>query len=381
MAWDSIVGQQRVKGLLAATLRQNRLAHAYLFSGPEGVGKDAVAIELAKVLNCEHGTVESCESCPSCAKFASLQHPNLHLIFALPVGKGEVSGDSPTGKLSGEDLALLREQIVLKAKNLYHNIVLPKASTIKVNSIRGIRSSSALTAYGSGKKVFIIMDAEQLNDEASNALLKTFEEPHENTLLILTTAHPDVLLPTIVSRCQQIRFDYLHDVEIQQALQRRESLDAEKAALFARIANGSYSRALELMSSTLLEQRKASVEYLRSALRRSRVELFQTIDQIVTGLERAEIEEFLNILQSWLRDAAAMQEGSDKIINVDDIESLKKFVAHYSEIDYVSLFRVIGRSISLLNKNVYIPLILINLAVDLRKSILRSSPEQKVSSA
>lgn len=363
-----------------AILQRNRLAHAYVFSGPEGVGKDAVAIELAKVLNCEHGTITSCESCPSCAKFGSLQHPNLHLIFALPVGKGETAGDSPTEKLSGEDLASLREQVVLKAKNPYHKIVLSKASTIKVNSIRGIRTSSALTSYGSGKKVFVVMDAEQLNDEASNALLKTVEEPHENTLLILTTAHPDLLLPTIVSRCQQIRFDYLRDVEIQQALQQRENLDAEKASLFARIANGSYSRALELMSSTLLEQRKASVDYLRSALRRSRVELFQTIDQIVSGSERAEIEEFLNILQSWLRDAAALQEGSDKVINVDDIESLKKFVAHYSEADYVSVFRAIGRSISLLNKNVYIPLILMNLAIDLRKSILRTSPEQKVSS-
>src|SRR5512140_2087223 len=173
MSWQSVIGQHRVKELLVSTLRRNRLAHAYVFSGPEGVGKDAAAIELAKVLNCDAQGTEACDSCPSCLKFASLQHPNLHLVFALPVGKGEKLGDGPLAKLSEEDVAAVQEQVSRKARDPYHILSVPRATTIKINSIRELRKESALSAFSQGKKVFLIVDAENLNDEASNAILKT----------------------------------------------------------------------------------------------------------------------------------------------------------------------------------------------------------------
>jgi len=375
MAWKSVIGQERVKDFLISSLRQNRLAQAYLFSGPGGVGKDALAIELAKALNCNNGALEACGTCSNCVKFQSLQHPNLHLIFSLPVGKYEVSGDPPLEKLTDEQISAIKEQLAAKAQNLYHDIVVPKANAIKVNSIREIRRTSSLRSFGNGKSVFVIMDADQLNDESSNALLKTLEEPHENNLLILTTARPDYLLPTIVSRCQQVRFDILRNEEIQDALVRREQLDASRAAIIAQLANGSYTRALELISTSLLELRDEGVNFLRSALHRTRENLLQTVDNIAIGSERSEIEQFLYLLQSWLRDTVASREGSGRVINIDDLEALKKFVDHYSEIDDAAVARSIQRAISLLNKNVYIPLILLNLGIELRKLILPKSSE------
>ncbi|MGA2622447.1 MAG: DNA polymerase III subunit [Bacteroidota bacterium] len=375
MAWKSVIGQERVKDLLISSLRQNRLAHAYLFSGPGGVGKDALAIELAKVLNCENAVFEACDTCSNCVKFQSLQHPNIHLIFSLPVGKNEVSGDPPLEKLTDEQISTVKEQLALKAQNLYHDIVVPKATTIKVNSIREIRRTLSLRSFGKGKSVSIIMDADQLNDESSNALLKTLEEPHENNLLILTTARPDYLLPTIVSRCQQVRFDILRNEEIQDALVRRKQLDASRAAIIAQLANGSYARALELISTSLLELRNEAVEFLRSALHRKREDFLQAIDNIVTGSNRPEIEQFLYLLQSWLRDTMAAREGSGRVVNIDNLDALKKFVDHYPEIDDVAVARLIQRAISLLNKNVYIPLILLNLGIELRKLILPKSSE------
>src|SRR5271169_3114747 len=146
MSWQTILNQERVKKILQASLDSGRISHAYLFTGPEGAGKSVTAIELAKVVNCDQKTSVACGKCPSCKKFDSLQHPNLNIIVPLPVGKNEVSGDAPLAKLSDEEIAVLREQLKLKAGNPYHDIVMPKATEIKVNSIREIRRGAALTA-------------------------------------------------------------------------------------------------------------------------------------------------------------------------------------------------------------------------------------------
>ena len=102
-------------------------------------------------------------------------YPNLRLIFALPVGKGEKVGDSPMAKLAEDEAAAVLEQIALKAADPYHVIGVPRATTIKINSIRELRKESSLSSFMAGKRVFLIIDAENLNDEASNAILKTLE--------------------------------------------------------------------------------------------------------------------------------------------------------------------------------------------------------------
>src|SRR5947207_1199986 len=110
MTWNTVIGQHGVKRILRSSIEGNRLAHAYLFSGPDGFGKSAAAIELAKTLNCETGTADACGKCRSCTKFASLQHPNLRLVYPLPVGKGEKNGDDPFAKMSDDDIALIQEE-------------------------------------------------------------------------------------------------------------------------------------------------------------------------------------------------------------------------------------------------------------------------------
>ena len=89
MSWSSIVGQERVKSLLRHTLQSGQIAHAYLFYGPEGIGKDTLAVEFAKTLNCTKGGIEACGVCPNCQRMDSFQHPNINLVFALPIGKNE----------------------------------------------------------------------------------------------------------------------------------------------------------------------------------------------------------------------------------------------------------------------------------------------------
>jgi DNA polymerase-3 subunit delta' len=373
MSWNSIINQKRVKELLLATLEHKRLAHAYVFSGPKGIGKDATAIELAKVLNCETGTFEACGRCGSCVKVSRLQHPNVNLIFALPTGKGEKLGDGPIAKLSEDEITSIQQQLEAKAANPYCKMNIPKATGIKINSIREIRKESTLTVFGTGKKVFIILDAENLNDQSSNALLKTLEEPHEDTLLILTTSQPDALLPTIISRCQQIRFDLLGNEEIKQALQERKGIGALQAELIARLANGSYYRALELTDATLNERRSDAINFLRTTLYKTRRDLLQEIERISSEYQKSDVEEFLLMLQVWLHAAMVKNEGYDSTEGLADGEAIHKFVAHHPDLDYSTLFLSTSKAISLLDKNVYISLILLNLALELRRIILPSS--------
>ncbi|HTK81790.1 MAG TPA: DNA polymerase III subunit delta' [Bacteroidota bacterium] len=379
MSWDSIIGQSRIKQVLRSAVASNRLAHAYLFSGAAGTGKSAMAIELAKVINCEQSGPDACGRCSSCLKMQSLQHPNLHLVFPLPVGKNEKYGDDPYVKLSDDDIASIQEELRLKSENLYHKIFLPKANTIKVNSIRDIRTESSMSMFDKGRRVFVVLDADYLADEGANALLKTLEEPHDDTMLILTTSSPDSLLPTIISRCQHVRFGPLADGDVADALKQRESLPAEKAKLVAKCANGSYSRALDLKDAELGERYDEAVSFLRSALYRPPHELLNEIDTLVAERERNEIAGALTLLESWLRETMLYGQGILKKEDVVNAETMEKFLRHHPAIDYQQSFQKLEYAISLLDKNVYIPLVLISLALELRAVIVEQTRDRRSS--
>jgi DNA polymerase-3 subunit delta' len=359
-----------VKAILAGMLGTGRIAHAYLFSGPEGAGQDPAAIEFARALLCERGGNEACGICRSCLKTRELQHPNLNIVFALPVGRNEKEGDAPLSKLSEAEIALVREQQRLKAQNPYHKIGVPRANAIKINSVREIRKGASLAGFEPGRKVFIILQAEDLSDHSANALLKTLEEPPGETVLLLTTSAQDRLLPTLVSRCQQIRFAPLTVDEIARALEQREEIPREDALVAARLSNGSYSRALERTSSDVGERRREAIDFLRAALLPSREVIGASIDGITHRYQKQEMEEFLLLLQDWLRDAMMLKEGSAEPGASEEREPLRKFVARYRAMNIAGALASVDRAVSLVNKNVYIPLILLNLALELRESIV-----------
>lgn len=370
--WHRVIGQQRVKNILLSALRTKRLPHAYLFIGNEGVGKDATALELVRVLHCEKKAEEACNVCSSCVKMNSLQHPDVKLITALPVGKGEKSDDAPMEKLSATEVQVVQEQYKLKSENPYHRIAIPKATVIKINSIREVRRQSAMSSLYRGKKIFILSNADEMGDEASNTLLKTLEEPPGDTLLILTTARPELLLQTIISRCQTVRFDPLTEDDIRVALIERESVERNQATLVARLANGSYVRALELLQADVGELRQDVVSFIRSALANSVVSLTEHIEKLAASKDRECIVRFLTLMLMWFRDAFVLLQGGE-IINLDQQEDLKKFTSKFADADLRKVMEAVEHSISLIYKNGYIPLVLLQLAVRLRRTILESS--------
>ena len=368
MAWNSIIGQQRVKKAIRAVLVSGRIPHAWLFTGPEGTGKDAVAIEIAKCMRCENLSedAEPCGTCRGCLTTSDLQNSNVQFIFALPSGKGENSrSDSPLLKLSDSEISLIQEEMHRKALNPYHNISIPRAQQIKISSVRQIRRDVAMSTTEPGKRVVIVSEAHLMRDEAANAFLKTLEEPSEQTLLILTTSHREQLLPTIVSRCQEVRFDLLNDEDIAGALADRQKVDPTTARLTAKLAGGSYSKAVELVEGDLNQYRFDVVSFLRGALKRSPVAAHTEIERITSGSDRSHLERVLDLLLLWLRDAFALRltDREDIVINQDQIPDIRSFNGKFGSAPLDKMIGAVEESIATIRRNAQPPLVLTVLAM------------------
>lgn len=368
MAWNTIIGQERVKNTVRSVLGSGRVPHAWLFTGPEGVGKDAVAIEVARCLRCENlgDFAEPCNTCRGCRSVAELQNANVQFVFALPTGKGEDGrSDSPMMKLSDSEISLIRDEIAVKAANPYHNISIPKAQQIKISSVRQIRRDVSMSATEPGKRVVIVSEAHLMREEAANAFLKTLEEPTSDTLLILTTSHRERILPTILSRCQEIRFDLLQDEEIAQALSERREVDPTTARLTARLARGSYSNAESLLESDVNQYRYDVVSFMRGALRRSPVAAHSEIERLTSGNDRSHLERMLDLLLLWLRDAFALRltGNDDVVINQDQLADIRSFNGKFGAAPLDRMIGTVESSIEAIRRNAQPPLVMTVLAM------------------
>ena len=159
----------------------DRIGSAYLFSGRRGCGKEWVAIEFSKLLNCERTGENACNECSSCIKFESLQHTNLKLIVPLPGSDKSTQSINPLDALKREELVYLTDAIAEKGKNPLSKIKVPRARRITINAIRDLRKTIFLKSQSSGRKMVLIFDAHLLSEgvgESANALLKILEEPN-----------------------------------------------------------------------------------------------------------------------------------------------------------------------------------------------------------
>lgn len=376
MTWDTIIGQQRAKRALRTALSQSRVPHAWLFTGVEGVGKDAAAIAVATFLRCENPGADAtpCGVCHGCTTTSSLRNANVRFVFALPSGKSEDGrSDSPLLKLTDAEISQIQEQIAMKATDPYHNISIPRAQQIKISSIREVRRDISMSATEPGWRVVIVSEAHRMGNEAANAFLKTLEEPSSRTILLLTSSSRERLLPTILSRCQEVRFDSLNEGEISAALVERNGLDATSAALLAKLSSGSYSRAVEMMSGDLAQIRFDVITFLRAALKRSPIAVHAEVERLTASPDRARLEQTLALLQLWLRDALALRSGAgeDFVVNRDQIEDLASFNAKFGDAPVPRLIELVEESIRAIRSNAQIPLVFVVLALRIAELCFR----------
>lgn len=380
MAWKEIIGQQRVKKILQRSIVEKRAHHAYFFWGLEGIGKDALALEFAKTVNCKKPiidgeTIEACNECSSCKKADNMQHPNIQYICSLPAGKGTDSrNDGPYSKLNDDQIALIQEELKHKSKNPYHRIAIPNANQIRVSSIRHVKRSLALGASESGRRCIIISNADEMNTESANAFLKTLEEPHDNITILITCSRHELILPTILSRCQQVFCEPLSEEDIAATLESKYSISEAEAKLAAAFSQGSFTKALEYLDEDMKKFRELVVNAFRISLKKHifRTDLYAFLDEIIKQKDKNKTRAFLVLLLIWMRDAFILSLNGDvsKVLNIDQADMLDRFAKNFRDKNFPLAIATIEKSISRIYKNVQIQLILISMFVELRKIFL-----------
>jgi len=271
--FNSLIGNAATKDAIKRFVSSRRVPNSLLFSGPEGVGKKQFALELARTLVCRQShDHEACGECVSCTRVNT---------FALP----------------GADAEGKHYDAVFFSEHPDVGLIVPFNRTLRVGSIRALEAEANYLPYEAPARIFIIDDAHKMNDAASNALLKTLEEPPSTSHIFLVTAQPDALLPTIRSRVQTLRFGPVASAEIEQFLLRTHEYSQDDARLIASTSNGSFSRALRSEPEAFRELRSQAVEILRASIIDGDLAKALSHSEKIGSRSTSEFEEFLDILQ------------------------------------------------------------------------------------
>jgi len=374
MSWNKIVGNERVKRILQLQLVEGRIANSYLFAGISGIGKEAMAIEFAKAMNCESPFIDdvshiACDNCKSCRQFNNFSHQNFELVYALPAGSGD---ETSTDKLSEAQIEEIKSLLEKKSHDQFTKIKLKGANTIRVNSIRDIKKKLSMSQGTKGKRVVVVSEAERMNTEASNAFLKTLEEPNNNISIILCTAKPDQLLPTIKSRCQVINFTPLSKKDIETKILKEHKVPIETAKIASELSMGSYTKALEYFDHNFLEMRKIIVDSLRNSLKKKnyRKDLSENIADMIKNYDKEEIIFLFQILSVWIRDAELIKAGNINISNPDNYEMIEKFATNFHNKNLLQINEIIEQSIYYINRNVILNGVIFQLFIKIRNYLL-----------
>jgi len=281
-----VVGHKQAVDLLKGALASERVAHAYLLTGPPQIGKRSLALDFAQALNCLKEE-KPCGQCLACSKIAHGSHPDVQVI------EGE-------------------------------------GGTIKIDQMRTLRREAALFPLEGRWKVYIIRQMEQATTEAANCLLKTLEEPPPHVVLMLTASEAEALLPTIVSRCQVLNLRPLTTETVQRSLQERWGVDVERARLLARLSGGRLGWAVTVsQNDAMLSRRDRHLDELMELMSQGRVQRLEYAQQISHDPEA--VRELLQLWLSWWRDLLLAASGSSaEIINIDREDTLKAQAERYS---------------------------------------------------
>lgn len=365
--FKNVVGQSRVKDFFTRVIREDRLSHAYIFSGMLGVGKSAIAFELAKILNCPNN---NCGVCPDCIQISKLQHQNLHLVFPLPSVSSRNREDHPLKGLSEREIEQIKEEVSRKAQNPYHRITISKAREILTQSIRHLSGEVSFSISKHNYNFVIIFQADTMNEHSANAFLKLLEEPPPKTIFILLTDLPKNLLPTILSRCQLIRFDLLSEEEIAKELisQGYSKEESEKVAL---VSNGSLRNALANLDLNLSEKFEAALNFLRVVAICDPPKVV-SLAKSLSKSERSELINLLKLMMNWFNDCLILKGelAERKLVFETYKENLEKFTERYKFANLQKAVELLEKAIDSINRNVYINLLLTDLMIQLNKTII-----------
>jgi DNA polymerase III subunit delta' len=311
MSFLDIYGHERQRAILQKAIAQERVGHAYLFSGINAVGKRTLACEFAKALNCDQleNFHDACGECSSCLKIRHLSHPDMIYIAA-------------------------------------------DGQFIRINAIREIQEQMKFRPLEGRWRAVIIDDADKMNDQAANALLKTLEEPSSANILILISSRPYSMPATIISRCRHMRFNPLPVTAIARFLMDAKEMEQEKACLLAGLSGGSIGRALELDQEDVVSQRAQFIQLLTDTHKNDPISLLNLASFF--GQDKKEIKQGLDILNSCFRDALIIKETGKKemLINQDKASFITVMAERLSGAQILQNISLVAQAWATIEQNV-----------------------------
>ena len=337
MQFKDVPGQETLKSHLIQGVKNGRVSHAQLFCGPEGSGGLALALAYAQYINCENpGDTDSCGVCANCNKYSKLIHPDLH--FCYPVsGKEKIS------------TAYLDEWRRVFLENPYLNIYQwietiaaeNKQGNITADEAREIIRKLTLKMFEGPYKVLIMWMPEYLKEEG-NILLKLIEEPPENTLLLFVAEDAEKIIGTIQSRTQRVQLLPLNEADVMQGLMQKYGLGEEQAREIARVADGNFNAAIELMAETENNYHELFRDWMLACKANQMRTMIEKVDEIA-DMGRLKQKNLLGYALYVFRSCMLYNHGVyDKLIsNTADqafISKFSRFVTEKNIDDFASKF-------------------------------------------
>lgn len=327
-----IVGHERSIDILRRTIAAQQVRHAYLFTGPPRIGKGLLAHRFAQTLLCTgdpdpHAVpTDPCNACLPCRKVMHGNHPDVHIVTKAP-----------------------DKQFIL------------------IEQIRVLQSDSARRTLEGRRNIFIIQNAHEMNLQAANCLLKTLEEPEPDVVLLLTVPDVGLLLPTILSRVQQIPMQLLTTTQIRTALEQHWEVEVQEAELIAALAAGRMGWAVQAVEDDeMLDERKSQLELLAKLPSHSRVQRFDMVQRLGTDSEK--VDALLDLWLLWWRDLVLTSNDClDLTVNVDMRDLLKKQAAKIGSAEAERMIRAILSTREAIEQNVNARVALEVLMLDIPK--------------
>jgi DNA polymerase III subunit delta' len=332
--FDLIRGQRQAIGLLSTLLRKGHIPHALVFTGIDGIGKQMAAKAFAMACNCTDpqpfqasqagsspaARTNACGQCRTCRRILADNHPDiLHLH--------------------------------------------PSGNMIRIAVIRDLIQRLSIKPYEQGKRIVIIAGSHAMNPEASNALLKILEEPPENTLLILTTRQTTDLLPTIISRCQQIRFSPLTRDVLVDLLTMNDTLTPEEASAATALSGGSYTQALKMVREGWIPRRNWLANEISGLNDQSTTSQLALAEKLAAG--KTQLPDTLAWLVSWYRDLIVFPFQPEQIVNHDLLHQIRAAAADADPLVLIGRMKAVQKALKQLQANANLRLTMDDLVLQL----------------
>lgn len=385
MQFKEVIGQQEVKFRLRKGIEDGRIAHTQLFLGPEGSGTLPMAIAYAQYINCSNRTeTDSCGICPSCIKFEKYSHPDLHFYF--PNTTTDSVKTLPESILFlNEWRAYLSKCSSYATKSAWHSYlgVGNKQGLINVRDAKTIVSKMPMRPYEADFKVVIIWLAERMNMEASNKLLKTLEEPPSKTLILLVAERYELIIPTVRSRAQLVKFNKIKDTDIENSLhqlnaQNTSGLDFSS---IAKIAKGNWNEALNQLNNT--ESINNNFLKFRQWLRLCFVPKTYTglfaFNQELARMGREKQKSFLNYGLLVVHNSIMVngqQQQAVKSIG-EELDFTKSFAPFINSANQQDIYKLLNQAIYHIERNAHAGILFTDLSLKLVRLLAKGKAEVK----